>query len=244
MSLGATACASDDEGLLVEPDPPVELISLTGYLRTFDPSGSGEPIEGASVCLLDTDTCLTTDERGKYVVEAPAATPFGLVYEKEGYLGTIRLGHWGEDVPLLGATALLTLAQLDAIVTASGEAPTGGATERGAVHFVGLTDNPAGFDAPRAGVTVALEPARGLGPLYADATNALDPALGATAALGWGVFVDVPAGEYLLRFSSPLALCDVAHPLGGWPSDEAEAVRTLVRPGFVTLNMFLSCADE
>lgn len=225
-------------------DAPSDTITLSGAVYAFaeGPNTIGSTLAGVTVCVLDTDACQKTRADGRYTIVVPRGEPFGVSYEADGYHSVIRLGQWDMDVPLLGATTLFTIERSEVAVEASGGDPTRIA-ETGMVHFVGLTENPSGFDLLRAGVTVTLEPNAGVGPVYVDETGSPAPGLSMTSAAGWGLFVNVPEGEYVVRFSDSGVVCDDTHPLGGWPADDPEAVTTIVRPGYTTMSMQLSCID-
>jgi hypothetical protein len=193
-------------GVLVEATPISE-----------KPRDERPPIEGVEICVYENeDICTTTDENGEFTLEGvPADTDVYLSFTKDGY-GSKIMGFSSGSSSLAVTVDLASDALREVRATAAGAVDS---EEKGSITAAAITYNTDKVDSPWAsssetgdwirleGVSFALEPESGTGPVYADADDVLDPSLDVTAEAGLVYFYDVEPGEYTVTFSHPSMSC-------------------------------------
>jgi hypothetical protein len=216
-------------GVLVEATPISE-----------KPRDERPAVEGAEVCVYENeDICTTTDENGEFMLEGvPADADVYLSFTKDGY-GSKIMGFSPGSSSLAVTVDIASDALHEVRATAAGAVDS---EETGMISAAAITYNTDKVDSPFAvsnaagdwimleGVSFALEPENGTGPVYADADEILDPSLDATAEPGWAVFFDVEPGEYTVTFSHPTMSCMVVQ-----GKDKLTVVAGHVTAGLVVL---------
>lgn len=237
---GGSDGAAPDGG---SPDGGPRTVAIEGdFFRIV--TGATTPVEGVEVCVDGHAevACAMTNAMGAYRLEGvPPATDLLLTFDKDGYLPAQRTVHTPavRDMALFGfafgdddyvaffETALdLTLdPNLGILTFEATEASVVAVTHAGLEH-----------------VTASIDPASGDGPGYADAMQFPAGTLTETSRSGWGYFVNVEPGEYLVTFTHPDRPC-VAHPELGWPAPDGSTAttRVTVAAGHVTYTTAL-CA--
>jgi hypothetical protein len=220
-----------------------EFTAGAGFAGTTE-AAKETPLAGVEVCLREPKlnvACVKTDASGKFTLTgippnrnlAVPVTAF-VSFVKAGYLSMLRATALGNGNQTFSPqTRLYTTADAQAVATALGvglpDSKTGwlglGAfalnpddTKRLSAFSEGTTKQ-----ITVEGATFSMDPARGSGPYYADASEQFsspDASSGSTSIAGFGYFFDVPAGKYDVAVSHPKLEC------GG-------AINLEVVPGFV-----------
>jgi hypothetical protein len=199
-------------------------LRIVGNAEAFVPESS-VPLEGARICELDTDNCALTDERGRATIELPFEEETAFTIEKEGYDPTLVAEivpaggtdqFWG--MPLVEELAL----QYECLMSPYPRIGTG------EIYIVvqGAVTSGATFDLPGA-----------TGKLWYEDPDASDFCerwgdndLTATAAVGRGGFVEVPAGTFRVDIGGTVEECSRSP--SGWRREDG--IWVPVREGYVT----------
>lgn len=208
-----------------------------GWYDTFGNRTCG--LEGARVCLFETETCTESDEAGQYVLEGlPEGEEVEISVEKAGYFSVLRLVNLLSVPVNLSRTRILRAEDRRAMLESLG---LDADTERGGLAAVSITPGEAiGVVDVLAGVQITLSPGA-IGPVYSLgvlepgglASDELDPDLAATREGGWAIFPDLEAGDYTAHFEAEDGVCSYV-PGFGLGADEAGDIRVRVRDGFNT----------
>lgn len=173
-------------------------------------------LAGARVCLLDAPAtaCATTDAKGAYQLSLPSWTTdldLAVSVTAAGHLGFTGLTHqttngvvWFGDIPLMD----------DAAATAMLKAQAGFEYPAPGKAFVLFSVFRASGGAAL-GATATLAPASGRGPVYAQPSGTLDPALAATTTNGYLLFGDVTPGKLSITVAG-VACTPRALGVGAW----------------------------
>jgi len=221
---------------------------VSGEYGWYDALGDSTcGVEGARICLFETDTCTESDEAGQFVLEGlPEDTDIEISIEKAGFYPALRLAHV-QGVPInLSRTRLLAERDRNAALESVGwdaDSPHGG------LVAVAVTPGEAiGTVSVPQGVKITLMPGE-LNPYYSRgilepgglSSDELDPELETTRTGGWALFADVEPGDYAVRFERDGELCSVLIPGFGFGVDELGHVRVRVRDGFNTASVAALC---
>ncbi|MFW2390115.1 MAG: hypothetical protein ACN4G0_17395 [Polyangiales bacterium] len=229
-------------------DPAV--VSTPLWVFEYDPFATPPrlyvPIEGARVCELDSDNCVTSDTDGNAVIDLPAGKETGFTLEKEGYGSWLFANVTDENFFQYGdkpyTMAMISDEQLAAIAKDL-QTPypwQGGVTvlQRwypiGGVRFV-----PVGPTADLVGPAFYLDVAAKQYTLDLNAT-----ALGLTTAempLAQGGFLEVEPGVHQFEFTGNMEDCYITS--WGWPGDAPNRFRIPVREGYRTYGS-IRCEDS
>ncbi|MEC8052473.1 MAG: carboxypeptidase regulatory-like domain-containing protein [Myxococcota bacterium] len=217
-----SACGSDSPG---------PTITLSGPVNDL---GNGEGLEGVEVCILNTSTCTTTDADGVYSIDGvPAESNISLSVTMPEYLGgviPVMTGSEAQTVPVVSmGSELLSELQIGIL-----DVPA--VADAGQIAF-SISNGIFGDRINVPGIQVALEPAAGDGPFYTTSSGLPDTELTETSSNGGGVFVNLPAGTYTLRY---LNLPEGCTPMLGWGPVEAPSFE--IAPGRTTY-VRIECAE-
>lgn len=217
-----------------------------GAFDLLDPSPCG--LEGARVCLFETDQCTETDAAGQFVLnDLPDDVDIEISIEKAGFYPIIRLVHLQGAPVYLRQTRILRDADrvslLESIDREDNE-------ELGAVLAVGIAPGEAvGSVTIPEGVQITLLPGD-IGPYYSRgaltpggslSSDELDPDLDATREGSFAIFVGVEPGDYTVRFERDGAQCSTLFPGFGFGLDDLGHVRIRVHAGFNTSSIAALC---
>ena len=206
---------------------------VSHYLRVFEFDIEAAPIEGARVCQLDTENCVTSNARGTAVLELPIKQEIAFTVEKDGYGPWLFANVTDESFQEDGTAALATHEQLANFVQPLGIPYP---WEKG---MVGLQRWPsrAGVRFLPVGPTVDAVGA----PFYWDVTTqqySLDleattfsPAV-AEYPFAQGGFTEVTPGVHQFEFSGTVGDC--THASWAWPGDAPNRIRIPVIEGYTT----------
>jgi hypothetical protein len=184
------------------------------------------PLAGATVCA-GPDRCATTSDSGAYSLILPAHGELAISVSAAGFgKRLVALATVGQDVKPFDIV-LQAKAVLEARATAAGATYPDDAT--GVIFATARAPNGASIGLE--GVTMAIQPASGRGPLYFTATSDPDPGRTSTSTWSSGLFAAVKPGEVTLTFGPPFVTCVPLY--GGWPSGP-NSVRVPVAAGFET----------
>ena len=219
-------------------------IGLSGIVYQYG-AGAEIGIEGTRICLDDDAAhCVTTNADGCFALEGLEPEQEALVtLTKPGFvpiLLTFVTPRWSSSLGILYLTALDDLRQLSETLKAMGRSdidPNGSRLPLVSFTAVGgLTRE----------VRVHLEPDPGSAPFYLlePPEIALDIPEGRLAV--FGEYIDVPArDDYELVYEPDQGTCRYyPSALGGLPapSGRSNAARVIVREGFMTYVVLLSCS--
>ncbi len=203
VACGLVACGDDAAG---------PTITLTGPVNDL---GNGEGLEGVEVCILNSSTCTQTDVDGSYSLDGvPAESKVSLSVTMPEYLGgviPVMTGSEAQTVPVVSmGSELLSELQIGILDVPAVE-------NAGQIAF-SISNGIFGDRINVPGIRVALEPSAGDGPFYTTSSGLPDTELTETSSNGGGVFVNLPAGIYTLRY---LNLPEGCTPMLGWGPVEA-----------------------
>jgi len=203
----------------------------------------GLPIAGARACFAGTEEsgaaaiaseCAPSDRSGTYALAGlPRGERVAIAFAGEHYAPSLALlstgaGETAHAQSLVERGAAMLLAE------AAG-APLDGT--RGALRVeVAASDG----GAPPPGLTIALGPPSGTGPLYLGDDGMPDRSLSATGEAGLAAVLGLPPGDYRLRFAHPLAACV---PVESWPTDDPRETQVRIAAGTIT-TVRLLCLRE
>jgi hypothetical protein len=192
--------------------------------------------------------CTESDAAGQFVLGGlPEDQDVDIAFERPGSTKVLRLVHTGATPINLRQTRLFNddsavelfeeagieadfddLGSLVGLAIAAGEGIGGFVLPRGVVMTLNL-----GGPAPI--YSVGSRASDGL------SSDELDPALQATRDGGWGLFVNVPPGDYTVRFERDGELCDQALPGYGYGTDADGNVRVKIVTGWTTTGIAAFC---
>lgn len=206
----------------------------------------GAPIPGASACIVDHPEipCATTDTQGAYTIALPeigSGLDIAGNVTAPGFLGDTGLVHEGEQnsgavgVAWFGTNLRDDTAAADLLSTRAGFAyPASG---KGFVLLAVFHANGGAF----VGQTVALSPASGSGPVYADASGNPDPSLSAITSNGYALFGALTPGK--IEITTTGATCTPVSTTGGmWTSTKPHTIAGVIAPDSIT-RMSFACAE-
>ncbi len=116
-----------------------------------------------------------------------------------------------------------------------GDAGDAGATEAGVADAAGAdagTKNEG-----LAGATLSVTPVAGKGPVYLSSGGTPDQGATATSSQGFGLFGNLPPGDYEIAVSHPTKNCVID--LLGWPATNKSAARVRVQADFISAATFI-----
>jgi hypothetical protein len=182
------------------PPPPPNGITLTGKVKA---ALSGKDIEGVEVCVWGNDAvpCVTTGPTGFYTLEeVPKDSEVAIQYKKAGYLD----GLWMVATGAQATDWTIELISNDSAGLFADVLGTTLAPDSGMVVFQAVGDT----DLGTTGISGALMPDAGEGPVYFLASGLPDAGPISTTADGRGLYVNVPAGDYAVAFAGgPNTVC-------------------------------------
>jgi len=205
-----------------EPRPTV---SLRGKVITETKVGIG----GASVCLQGPlrAPCVRTAELGDFSIDVPAHAELAVALTATGF-GNRLMPFTTSGKDATGVYVLLREEVLRSRYSELGPAypdPAHGLIDATARAPSG---SPTGID----GVTMAIEPKSGQGPLYFAPNSKPDRSRTATSTWSEALFAGMTPGEVTLTFGPPSVTCTPLHE--GWPSAAPNSIRIPVAAGFET----------
>ncbi len=223
--------------------PGVETAGADAGPADAGDAGATPPIPGARVCVDQHPEipCATSAADGTFVLSGlPGGTDLALTLDKSGYTPTLQ--------PIQTSNAdMVATSPLGMTPTTDPLPDAGFAIDlqgNGAVTFFALAFSGA-TATPAVGVTAALSPAAGHGPLYTDGRGKID--LAATSLSGYGgLYYDVPAGDYTLTFAAAAFNCSpISTPFAGWgyPLPPA-SVKFPVKAGYTVGGVGVLCAPS
>jgi len=219
--------------------------AITVSAKVIDIAG-GAPIPGASVCILDHPeiACATTDAAGAYTIALPeigAGLDIAANVTAAGFLGDTGLVHEGEQqsgavgVAWFSTNLRADAAAVDLLSTHAGF--TYPAAGKGFVLLSVFHQGGGAF----AGQTVALSPASGSGPVYADPSGNPDPSLSAITSNGYALFGGLTPGK--IEITATGATCTPVSTVGGmWTSTTPHTIAGAVAADSIT-RMSITCAE-
>lgn len=196
-------------------------------------SPSAAVIAGVTVCAYAQPglPCATTPSTGAFDVLVPANAETGLtlaVSGRESVLLPLETSSQDQTGWEIGMTAT---SDVEVIFSALGATYPDSTT-----GFLGAFESSPGEQTGLAGVTIAIVPPCGKGPIYLTAAGA--PALSATetSTYGVGFFGNVAPGDVTVTYAAVSASDTLACSLyfGGWESALPNAVRVPIAAGFDT----------
>ena len=193
------------------PEPYQTAVNLFDY-------ATGAPLEGATVCNVELDTCVDTDAEGATRVPYLRFADNTFTFTKENYF-TANVAYTATENLVSDfidgidqiSTTMIMRAQVDVIVPQAPGMPSVDPEKSG---IVATTFDRQGN--PISGVSVTLNPASGEGPFYFAEGNLLENATSgsafnteATATTSSGVltYINVDPGSYTLSFSHDTLTC-------------------------------------
>ena len=197
------------------------------------------PVPGVEICLLDIALpCVTTDAMGEGAIEVPADSAVWASLVLDGYVSVlVGAVTESEDLDLVAPMINDQLA-----VTIASLAQTEFDPRQGHLALVSVRHPvpPSSSNPPQPGVTFALEPATGVGPVYAGPGNIPDLTLTETGEAGGAIWFNVDPGESVLTAQHPNEPCEafLAH-----PASRPDTYDLRVQPGFLTLATVI-CGEE
>ncbi|MEQ9322715.1 MAG: hypothetical protein RIF41_26350 [Polyangiaceae bacterium] len=197
------------------------------------------PVPGVEICLLDVALpCVTTDAMGEGSIEVPADAAVWASLVLDGYV-PVLVGAVTETEDL-DLTAPMINDQL--AITIASLAQTEFDPRQGHLALVSVRHPvpPSSSNPPQPGVTFALEPATGVGPVYAGPGNIPDTTLTETGEAGGAIWFNVDPGEPVLTATHPTEPCEdfLAH-----PGTQPDTYDLRVQAGFLTLATVI-CGEE
>lgn len=180
-------------------------VKISGKLTEF---GSNVAVPDVDVCVKEAAStpCVKSDKDGKFSIEGPEKADFHVTMKKTGYLSyASAYGNGQKDTTY--NTLLLTETLVGLMATALGTT-----VKKGEGHIIFTAS---GASAGTAGVSFKMAKAAGEGPFYLGTSGMPDKKLTATTAAGQGTYMNLPAGDYVLSFSSATAKCALHHGVPG-----------------------------
>jgi hypothetical protein len=199
-------------------------ISVDFNIKSSEP----EPLEGAEICVADTENCVTTDEEGDATIELPFNMEVLYTVSKDGYVPELYA-----DVTELGfgtsrGHTLFTVQEI-----AEGAVDIGTVWPHEGTGWLALGVNLVGVTFTLIGDARA--------PWYADADGNGSTVIDATTtgSIGGarGGFVEVAPGVHEAEYGGTATDCVVGI---GWPSAGANRIRVPVRDGYLSFGS-MSC---
>jgi len=226
FALVAVGCSSDD-GM-------EQTVQFRMDVVGFAPGVGDVPLEGAEVCVRDTDNCETSDSTGFVTLTLPANSEIALTVSKEGYTPTLSPQLTANEDVDEYRTALIDEETSSLLAGVLGTAyPLTG----GVVAISALTEPLREEDNGIPGITYSTE---GYTPYYLNEMSFPTFDLEATTAPdGVGGFVEMEAGVYEVTVGGDALNCDVA---SAWPGRSDDTIRVPAEVGFFT-QAFIAC-DE
>jgi hypothetical protein len=228
LGLFALLCGcGEDTATMTSPPSPISLSGVLTHALT------GDGIPDAQICITATEArCTSTDDLGEYTISVPAETEVLLVLSAPDFITARVPVTSGKTSTTLRGVALLgvqvqriqdTLIGVESLST------------RGSVVF-SISNGVPGDGVNIPDILVALDPPAGEGPFYTNAGGLPDIDLMTTSPHGGGLFVNVPPGDYEVRFEALPEGCFI---LFGW--GEPAGVRFPIVAGDVTI-IRIECA--
>ena len=186
-------------------------------------------IVGAEVCPIGQphSACELTDSVGRFRFTVPAESNQAVTIIAPGF-GGIVLAFRSGRVDLTSYSVALTSANDEKAYYA--HAGVDWPSSSTAFLYIFARDD---LGMSMAGVTSALSPVSGSGPLYDDAMGVADKTLEATSTTGTVHFAGIGPGTIDVDFGPSSVLCSSF--VGGWPSPSGNVVEVPVVAGFETL---------
>ncbi len=205
------------------PEAPRSSVSFHGKVTTESKVG----IAAATVCLHGSlrAPCVRVSDSGDFSIEVAAHAELAMAVTAPGFGSRlVALTTTGKDSN--GAYVLLREEVLRARYSA-----LGAVFPNEAIGFIdgtarGPDDGLTGIE----GVTMAIEPKLGQGPLYFASDSRPDPTRTTTSTWSEALFASVTPGEVTLTFGPAPVSCVPLY--GGWPSPTPNSVRVPVAAGF------------
>ena len=191
---------------------PPTLVTVSGPVKDL---GDNEPLAGVEVCWQGQEQCTQTNADGRYSIEGvPENSELMLTLQADAYaLGLVPLMVTKGDhevAPVsLGSTLLMELQ--------SGLIGADSVPGRGQLVF-GVSNGIPGDGINVPGITAALQPVSGDGPVYTTPAGLPNTELTATSTNGSGVMVNLEPGRYTLNLSG---LPDGCTMVLGWGEPQA-----------------------
>ncbi|MBT8469239.1 MAG: hypothetical protein KJN97_10875 [Deltaproteobacteria bacterium] len=229
-----------------DPQPLSTPLSIFEYDPFATPPRLYVPIQGARVCELDSDNCVTSDTDGNAVIDLPARQETGFTIEKEGYGSWLYANVTDENFFQYGdrpyTIALMSNEQLAVIAN---DLQTPYPWQGGVALFqrwyptVGVKFVPVGPTADLVGPAFYLDVAAMTYRLELNATTSgLETG---EMPLGQGGFVEVEPGVHQFELTGDMEGCYVTS--WGWPGDAPNRFRIPVREGYRTYGS-IRCEDS
>jgi hypothetical protein len=201
-----------------DPPPAFTFDPLQGYSTPED----SVLLEGARLCLMDTDTCELSNSRGEVTIEIPIGESW-VTLTKDGYLPYLFpfvMGPAGRSGPFGVESNQFAKEQYDRV---------GSPYPMDSQGAVFLSVGPRGV----VGATFdLLGAAAGVEQFYLDDEGLWDPNAEATASFdGWGGFTEVNPDVLQAKVGGMVSGCKLIY---GWPGDTEDTVRFPVREGYAT----------
>ncbi len=197
-------------------------------------SSTDNPLPSVKVCVTYPNigqVCTNTNSSGQYsLAGVPQSQDVTLSYELTAYVPADLYTHTGTadtQIPV----QLITTATLSGFAALLGKQID---TSKGLVFTNALTLTDAGTPTPKSGVSFALSPTSGDGPVYLDASGAPNASLTATSSKGIAAVLNVAPASYDLSVTTS----NCAGPNSGW-SPAANKVSLKVTAGRASLVGFL-----
>ncbi len=207
---------------------------VTEFIQTVGIAEDGTtafPLPGVTICQLDTDNCVVSDENGRAALDLPANQEVARTVEKEGYGAFLTHDVTDETWGGTSTEPMHTDEQLAEYAAQLGIMYpwTGG--------IVGLATAP--VVAQVAGVTFELLDEPATTPFYFEGPGVYSYDLEATpgasawpAPFGMGGFAELSPGEYQFEFHG---VGDNCRGLSfGWPGDGPNRIRIPIREGYIS----------
>ena len=220
-----------------------ELVPASVYVFAFDPIPDQVPIEGATICQVGADNCVTTDKRGTATIYFPANQEIAATVEKQGYGPRVYCNVTDEYFPEGYTVPLYTHEYLASIAE---QLQTPYPWKGGIVGLLRWFSPNPGVKFLPVGPTAE---AVGAAYYFDSATDRYDLEIDATTyyfglpygPLAEGGFTEVVPGVHQFEFAGTAGDCP--HASWGWPGDAPNRLRVLVMEGHTTYGS-LRCDEE
>lgn len=209
-------------------------------------NANGAPTPGASVCIVDHPeiACATTDAAGAYTIALPeigTGLDIAANVTAPGFLGDTGLVHEGEQQSGAVGVAWFSTNLRDETAAVDLLSAHAGFTYPAAGKGFVLVSVFHGGGGAFAGQTVALSPASGAGPVYADPSGNPDPSLSAITSNGYVLFGGLTPGK--IEITATGATCTPVSTVGGmWASAKPHTIAGVVAADSIT-RMSVTCAE-
>lgn len=231
ISVLIVAGCSDDEGGSDEPST----VQLDLEVIEFEPGTSVDPpLEGAEVCVADTDNCAISDADGMVTLDIPANSELEILVTADGYAPTITPQTTTDQDITTQVTPMLADAVATVLSGALGTPypPDGTGVVAVSVLTAPIDDQDNGI----AGVTLTPDASGTL--FYLDENEIPRTDISATTEpSGAGGLIEVSPGTVELTLGGTATNCVI---VAGWPGSDAFSVRLPVRDGYFTQG-FVTC---